>query len=389
LGTWEFLVNARKREFFFLEINPRLQVEHTISECVAGLDLVKEQLLMAQGLQKENLKLGEWWEAETAPSMASIQLRLCAEDPANGFTLSMGKVTDIKLPSGNGVRVDTHLSRGGAVGSDFDNMMAKIIVTAATWDAAVVKARRALDDTEITGVKTNLDLLRAIVADPDFAAGEATTNWLEHKMDALVESGKTLGRQVEMANSSLPPLSLASNGASAVGNSSVMLRKGDAWDVKLQKMEDKTSTQPAAHHLRIEKISRNEFPEALVAEVSFTTPGTKPQGYRMTVNSTTSSADAASSSHRRGDPGNKSHIILPMSGKLIEVLVDVGDEIQENQVIGFVKQMKMELEIRSPRAGTVGWAIELENDEGDDVAEGVLLAELEPVEASVAVRSRL
>ncbi|KPI34696.1 Acetyl-/propionyl-coenzyme A carboxylase alpha chain [Cyphellophora attinorum] len=389
LGTWEFLVNSDKRLFYFLEINPRLQVEHTISECIAGVDLVREQLLIAQGRQVESLRFGEWWEAEDAPKMASIQLRLCAEDPSNGFALSIGKVTDVRLPSGNGIRVDSHLSRGGVVGSDFDNMMAKIIVTAATFQEAVTRARRALAETEIVGVKTNIDLLRAVVADQDFEAGLATTNWLEKKMEVLMQKGDALGKQVEMANSALPALSLASGGSSGMGSSLVMLRKGDAWDVKLQKVEEKTSTTPAAHHLRIEKISRNEFPEALVAEVSFTSPGSKPQGYRMMVNSTSASASAASSSHRRGDPNNKAHVTLPMSGKLIEVLVEEGDEIKENQVIGFVKQMKMELEIRSPRAGRVAWAIELESEDGDDVAEGVLLAELIPEEADAQLRSRL
>ena len=389
LGTWEFLVNSQARQFYFLEVNPRLQVEHTISECIAGIDLVREQLLIAQGMQQENAKVGEWWEAETAPKMASIQLRLCAEDPSNNFALSIGKVTDIKLPSGNGIRVDTHLSRGGVVGSDFDNMMAKIIVTAPTFSDAARRAQRALADTEVIGVKTNLDLLRAIMAHEDFAAGHATTDWLEKNMKSLIKTGETLGKQVELANSALPPLSFASTGAGGMGGASVMLRKGDAWDVKLQKVEDKISTTPAAHHLRIEKISRNEFPEALVAEVSFTTPGTKPQAYRMTVNSTTASADAASSTHRRGDPSNKSHIVLPMSGKLIEVLVEEGDEVEENQVIGFVKQMKMELEIRSPRAGRITWAIELESEEGDDVAEGVLLAELSSSEGEGQLRSRL
>jgi pyruvate carboxylase len=388
LGTWEFLVNPEARQFYFLEINPRLQVEHTISEEATGVDLVKEQLLIAQGLQQENLKLGEWFEAENTPAKASIQLRLCAEDPQAGFSLSMGKVSDIKLPSGNGIRVDTHLSRGGAVGSDFDNLMAKIIVTAATFEEAVVKARRALAETEIVGVKTNLNLLRAIVANGEFAAGLSTTKWLESRMVPLLESGEALGKQIELASGDLPALSLVSNTASNMGGSSVMLRKGDAWDVKLQKMDDKASVEPAAHHLRIEKISRNEFPEALVAEVSFVVPGTQPQSYRMALNSTTSSANAASSSHRRGDPNNKSHIVLPMSGKLVEILVEEGEDIQENQVIGFVKQMKMELEIRSPRAGRVAWAIELEDEQGDDVAEGVLLAELVPPDAA-QIRSRL
>ena len=390
LGTWEFLVNWKQKKFFFLEINPRLQVEHTISECISGVDLVKEQLLIAQGRQnKEDLRVGEWWEADKPPASASIQLRLCAEDPSNNFSLSIGKVSDMRLPSGNGIRVDTHLSRGGTVGSDFDNLMAKIIVTASTFEDAVVKCRRALAETEVTGVKTNLNLLRAIVADEDFSSGHATTNWLESRMQGLIQAGEQIGKQIEDATADLPQVSLSSATTSSMGASSTTFRKGDAWSVVLEDPRKNSGSAPPAHHFRLEKISRNDFPESLAAEVSFTAPGQKSQIYKMTVTSTSSSADAASSSHRRGDPNNRAHIVLPMSGKLVEVLVQEGDEVQENQVIGFVKQMKMELEIRSPRSGTVGWAIELENEEGDDVAEGVLLAELVSEGQRPEIRSRL
>ena len=390
LGTWEFLVNWKQKKFFFLEINPRLQVEHTISECISGVDLVKEQLLIAQGRQnKEDLRVGEWWEADKPPTSASIQLRLCAEDPSNNFALSIGKVSDIRFPSGNGIRVDTHLSRGGTVGSDFDNLMAKIIVTASTLEDAVVKCRRALAETEVTGVKTNLNLLRSIVADKDFASGQATTKWLESRMTGLIQAGEQIGKQIEDATANLPQLSLSLASTSGMGVSSTTFRKGDAWSVVLEDPARRTGTEPAAHHLKVEKIMRNDFPESLAAEVSFTVPGQKSQIYKMTMNSTSQSADAASSSHRRGDPNNRSHIVLPMSGKLVEILVQEGDEVQENQVIGFVKQMKMELEIRSPRSGTVGWAIELENEDGDDVAEGVLLAELVSEGQRPEIRSRL
>ncbi|OCT53331.1 Biotin carboxylase [Cladophialophora carrionii] len=377
LGTWEYLVNVQQAKFFFLEINPRLQVEHTITECVTGVDLVKEQLLLAQGIQDpENIPSGN---ADKAPHSASIQLRLCAEDPLAGFSLSIGKVTDVQFPTGNGVRIDSHLSRGGVVGSDFDNMMAKIIVTSSTFGDCIVKARRALEETKVAGVKTNLNLLKAILADDTFASGEADTRWLETNLDRLVQSGEQLASTTDRLDSSIPTLSPGSSHASAGAPSATPFRKGDAWTVVL---EDPRNTSPAtakppAHHLAIERVTRNEFPEALIADVSYTIPGQQPQSYKMTLNSTTASADATASTHRRGDPGNKAHIILPMSGKLVEVLVEEGDEVRENEVIAFVKQMKMELEVRSPRAGVVKWAIELENEEGDDVAEGTLLVELE------------
>ena len=156
----------------------------------------------------------------------------------------------------------------------------------------------------------------------------------------------------------------------------MLFKKGDAWSLTLDETGNKSKPGDAAHHLKIDRILRNEFPQALAADLSYTMPRSAPKGYRLTLASTSASADATSSTHRRGDPGNKSHIILPMSGKLTEVLVEEGDEIKENEVIAFVKQMKMELEIRSPRAGRIVWAIELEGEEGEDVAEGVLLAEI-------------
>ncbi|KAK5214175.1 hypothetical protein LTR41_000367 [Exophiala xenobiotica] len=393
LGTWEYLVNVRQGKFYFLEINPRLQVEHTISECITGVDLVKEQLLIAQGLQANtNTRMGESSDdAKEAPKSVSIQLRLCAEDPLSGFALSIGKVGDVQFPTGNGVRVDSHLSRGGVVGADFDNMMAKIIVTASTWEDCVVKARRALEETKLTGVKTNLNLLKAIVADGTFASGDSDTSWLEENLDVLMQSGEKIAAETASLDNDLPSLSLNTSQSSSIGGSSgTTFRKGDAWNVVLETAgQSSSTTKPPAHHLSIERITRNEFPEALVADVSYTIPGAKPQSYKMTLNSTTASADATSSTHKRGDPNNKAHIILPMSGKLIEVLVEEGDTVEENQVIAFVKQMKMELEIRAPQAGTIKWAIELDNEEGDDVAEGVLLAELEDETKKPDIRSRL
>ncbi|RMZ84231.1 hypothetical protein DV738_g846, partial [Chaetothyriales sp. CBS 135597] len=365
VGTWEFLVNSKTKQFFFLEINPRLQVEHTVSEQITGVDLVKEQLLIAQGIKnwQDDLRLGEWWEGDTPPSgaaaAASIQLRLCAEDPTNNFSLSIGKVTDVHFPSGNGVRVDSHLSHGGSVGTDFDNLMAKIIVTASSWDAAVAKAWRALEDTSVTGVKTNLNLLRAIVADAHFASGLADTTWLESSVPRLIEQGEQIGNAIDEAAADLPALPSLGNGSGgdSTGNNSsntTVFRKGDAWTLTLEdknQQQQQPGASTAPHHLRIDKITRNAFPEAL------------------------------------------SHVILPTSGKLMEVLIEPGDRVEENQVIGFVKQMKMELEIRSPRVGTVAWAIELEDEEaGDDVAEGVLLAELVPEEKGTGIseiRSRL
>ncbi|KAK5086338.1 hypothetical protein LTS08_004352 [Lithohypha guttulata] len=384
LGTFEYLVNVGTGEFFFLEINPRVQVEHTISECIRGIDLVREQLLIAQGQTKmDNQRLGDISQAGEHPGAASIQLRLCAEDPSSNFALSIGKVADIVIPSGNGVRVDSHLSKGGSIGSDYDNMMAKIIVTASTWEQTLAKAQRALAETRVNGVKTNLDLLRAIVADKTFRDGNADTTWLENNMPSLIARSQQIGSRIESASASLPALPTSAVQAQGIATSGVSFRKGDAWTLHLE--GDNSSKE--AHHLSIDRLVRNDFPEAMVADISFTAPGEKPLVFKATIASTTSSAGATASTHKRGDSNNKDHVIVPMSGKLIEVLVGEGDEVKENDIIAFVKQMKMELEVRSPRSGIVDWVIELENEDGDDVAEGVLLVQLKA--SKPALQSKL
>jgi acetyl/propionyl-CoA carboxylase alpha subunit len=290
--------------------------------------------------------------------------------------LSIGRVTECHFPSGYGVRVDSHLSYGGVVGTDFDNLIAKIVVRGTTWEDAISKAQRALEDTRVVGVKTNLNLLRAIVADREFRSGAVDTRWLEPNLSRLISMGDSIEKKLDAASSTLPQQSSSRVQQTGVASSSVLFRKGDAWSLTLEEIGKPSSTTGAANHLKIDRITRNEFPQSLGADILFTAPGQQPVPYKIALASTSASADATSSTHRRGDPNNKLHIILPMSGKLMEVLVEEGDVVKENDVIAFVKQMKMELEIRSPRAGKVGWVVEVENEDGDDVAEGVLLAEL-------------
>ncbi|KAL2008578.1 hypothetical protein VTN00DRAFT_6772 [Thermoascus crustaceus] len=399
LGTFEFLVNPQSSEFYFLEINPRLQVEHTITECISDIDLVQIQLLLAQGSSLNEVGLGTMKNAEAPPNSFSIQLRLCAEDPNTNFALSIGKVTEFVVPSGNGIRVDTHISSSSpvVVGSDFDNLLTKIIVTAPSWEGAVRKAQRVLADSRISGVKTNIDVLRGIVAHGDFIAGKVDTQWLERNLEDIVRLGEAVSKRVQGNQSALPmPVSTSSVPSSAVpSSSSLLFRKGDAWSITLEPHNDNnskpniSSTQQnqQQHHLHLTRILRNEFPSSLSAEIEYTAPPTlpTPTPYRLHLTSTSSSASAlaSASSHRRGDPWNPRHIVLPMAGKLVEVLVAEGDEVRENDVLAFVRQMKMELEVRSPRAGRVKWVLDVDDGDeegggsGVDVAEGVLLAELE------------
>ncbi|GKZ22001.1 hypothetical protein AbraIFM66951_007196 [Aspergillus brasiliensis] len=374
LGTVEFLVNEGNGEFYFLEINPRIQVEHTVTEEVTGVDLVQAQLRLAMGYTLAQLGLGDVGLATPTPTVHSIQLRLCAEDPRNQFALSVGKVTELVVPSGHGVRVDTHVCAAGAspvvVGAQLDNLLAKIIVTASTWEGAVLKARRVLADTTVAGVRTNLELLRGIVAQEDFLSGRIDTQWLESSLDQVLQLGASVSRS---ARTQGPVQGQRPSVLPSAPSSNILFRRGDAWSITLTPVE--ASEQSQQHRLQLTRVLRNDFPTSLAADIEYQTPSSS-TAYRLELAATSTSASAlTSSTHRRGDMSNPRHIVLPLSGKLIEVLVSAGDHVAENQVIAFIKQMKMEVEVRSPRAGHAQWVYEME-DEEEDVAEGMLLVEL-------------
>lgn len=346
-------------------------------------DIVKSQLLLAQGANLDNCGLPHSKrEPEVPPQAHSIQLRVTAENVNSDWSLSIGKITSFQFPTGNGIRIDTHLIGGqpSIVSADFDSLIAKVIVTASSWNDVVRKAQRALADTHIVGVKTNLEVLRAIVAHPDFLNGSCDTQWLESKQQELLQFGQQISASRPQPLASLASTSSSSSSVSA-GN--LLFRKGDAWSITLSSPEtkDKSASQQLPHHLELTRVLRNDFPNSLSAELLFTSPSTsassKPQStpYTITLASTSASASAATSHHRRGNPSDPSHISIPFPGKLVEVLVDEDDIVKEGDVICVVQQMKMELEVRSPKSGRVTWVTEAED--GEDVAEGTLAAIVE------------
>ncbi|KAF2117277.1 carbamoyl-phosphate synthase L chain, ATP binding domain-containing protein [Lophiotrema nucula] len=385
LGTFEFLVNPLTKEYYFLEVNPRLQVEHTITESISMTDIVKAQLLLAQGANIQQCGLPNTERVPKIPPPAhSIQLRITAENVQSDWSLSIGKITSFQFPAGNGIRVDTHLINGHAsvVSADFDSLIAKLIITASSWPDTVRKAQRALDDTHISGVKTNIDILRGIVAHRDFLEGSCDTQWLEKNQQELLQTG------LQIWSSTSNGLVLDSAGSTssgpAIATANTLFRKGDAWSITLASPNDAKSASgqtPPPHHLELTKVLRNEFPTSLSAEVLFTSPSnslvSQPQSVPITItlSSTSASASAATSHHRRGNPSDPSHISIPFPGKLVEVLVDEGDVVREGDVICVVQQMKMELEVRSPRSGRVAWVMEVED--GEEVGEGMLAAVVE------------
>ncbi|WP_433576887.1 biotin carboxylase N-terminal domain-containing protein [Nocardia brasiliensis] len=176
-GTVEFIVSAdRPDEFFFMEMNTRLQVEHPVTELVTGVDLVECQVRVAAG-QKLSVE-----QDEIRMVGHAIEARVYAEDPARGFLPTGGTVLDLSEPAGAGIRVDSGLRTGTVVGSDYDPMLSKVIAHGADRGAAIAKLDRALGDTVLLGVTSNIEFLRFLLADPDVAAGQLDTGLLDRRV---------------------------------------------------------------------------------------------------------------------------------------------------------------------------------------------------------------
>ena len=169
-GTVEFLVD-KHRNFFFMEMNTRIQVEHPITEEVVNYDLIREQILVAAGVPISGKNY--------YPKMHSIECRINAEDPYSNFRPAPGKITTFHAPGGHGIRIDTHVYAGYMIPPNYDSMIAKLITTAQTREEAINKMKRALDEFVIEGVKTTIPFHRQLMDHPDYVTGNYTTNFME------------------------------------------------------------------------------------------------------------------------------------------------------------------------------------------------------------------
>lgn len=169
-GTIEFLVD-KHRNFYFMEMNTRIQVEHPITEEVIDYDLIREQILVAAGVPISGKNY--------LPQLHSIECRINAEDPYNDFRPSPGKITVLHTPGGHGVRLDTHVYAGYSIPPNYDSMIAKLITTAQTRQEAINKMKRALDEFVIQGIKTTIPFHRQLMDDPRYVAGDYTTAFME------------------------------------------------------------------------------------------------------------------------------------------------------------------------------------------------------------------
>src|SRR5215470_16321456 len=187
-GTVEFLVDAHYN-YYFLEVNTRLQVEHPVTEQVTGLDLVKLQIAIAAGH-----RLPFAWESIT-PRGHAMEVRLYAEDPENNFFPSPGKILSRHAPSGPGIRLDEGIYSGWTIPMDYDPLLAKLIAWGNSREETIARLRRALDEYAITGIRTNAGLFRRILREPAFLRGEIHTRWL----DELLRGPRAAGAGGEAA----------------------------------------------------------------------------------------------------------------------------------------------------------------------------------------------
>jgi acetyl/propionyl-CoA carboxylase alpha subunit len=296
----------------------------------------------------------------------------------------MGRITQFQHPLGFGVRIDTHLSSTNptTVGPSYDSLLAKVIVRGSSLEAATSKGLRALSDTIIKGVRTNMNVLMGILSHQDFQTRRCSTRWLESNLQDVVSSGtklESLGtlslRQPYITSTTADT---SSSSTAGLGAAALLFRKGEALKMQLTDITSKQKSSASAaaggeeYILRFDRILNNNFPMQLTADVTFQSSGSS-KAYALNLTSTTQTS-AASSLHRRADPNDKTHVALPFPGQFMEMYVDEGDLVEKGELLCVVRQMKMELEVRAPSAGTVKWVFEAEK--GEQVNEGLLLCEL-------------
>jgi acetyl-CoA/propionyl-CoA carboxylase, biotin carboxylase, biotin carboxyl carrier protein len=320
-GTVEFLY--QEGEFYFLEMNTRLQVEHPVTEWVTGRDLVAEQIRVASG---EPLSFSQ---DDIERRGHAIEVRINAEDPAGGrFLPAPGPITRMRPPSGFGVRWDGGYEAGDEVSQFYDNLVGKLVCWGADRDAAIARTLRALDEFEIGGIATTIPADIAILRHPDFVAARHSTKWVEERLD--------------LSGTAAAPAAVAAD--------------GEQPEPKVRRDVDV-------------EVNGRRFgvtvwvPESQVgAVVAGAAPGAKVAA-RPRRSASASAAAAGSGS-----------VTVPMQGTIVKVLVNVGDTVEEGQTVCVLEAMKMENNIAADKAGTV---TEVKVEAGQSVGSGDIVVTIE------------
>ena len=319
-GTVEFLF--QDGEFYFLEMNTRLQVEHPVTELVTGLDLVRWQLHIASG---EALPFGQ---GDIVRRGHAIEVRINAEDPSHGrFTPSPGTIRVFDPPAGPGVRLEAGNEAGDTYRQYYDNLVAKLVVWAEDREAARRRMLRALGETEIAGVATTIPADVAILSHPDFADATHSTKWVEETLDLSgVTSGAGRRAGPDRVSRTTPP------GAAR---------------------RDRRGRRPALPGQALGARHRRQRGGGGPAGTTWPTP---------------------TSAHGIGRRAGSGSVTVPMQGTIVKVLVAVGDPVEVGQTVCILEAMKMENAINAEKAGVVR---EVRVAAGDSVGSGDIVAIVE------------
>ncbi|KAI8146192.1 hypothetical protein BJV82DRAFT_510004 [Fennellomyces sp. T-0311] len=346
VGTVEFLVQPDQNAFYFLEVNPRIQVEHTITEQITHVDLVQSQIRVALGERLDQLGLTQN-SIPTNPHLVAIQARVVAENPRNNNMLSVGKITGVSFPQGHGIRVDTWIKPGCVVLPTFDSLLAKVIVTGQSFADAVSKVKLALQRTDITGIETNLDFLSALMSSNEMTQNAMKAihiKALEEQMEVLLDASTAYTRERQLRRSITTAAD--DNTPAAAAPNALTFRPGDAFNIEVGDAKDKEGTLQA-HTLQIDTISTNNFPEEFVAEVQ-----TSLTSQPIAISIGRKSA-VGSKLRRKASPRNPAEIATPITGMVVEVNVKEGDQLEVGQQVFVMSAMKMETVVTATVSGRV------------------------------------
>ncbi|HET7029024.1 MAG TPA: biotin carboxylase N-terminal domain-containing protein [Candidatus Limnocylindrales bacterium] len=348
-GTCEFLLDDAGNAFF-LEMNTRLQVEHPVTELVTGRDLVADQIRIAAG---EALGFGQ---RDVRARGHAIEVRLYAEDAEAGFLPATGPILEVRWPAGEGIRVDAGVAAGDVVGGRFDPMLAKVIAYGPTRRAALARLTRALDETVILGLTTNLRFLRWLVRRPETIRGEARIDTLEQ----IWQPGSGAATLPSIPDDAW---------AEAAG-----LLDGGGWRLNAPARarlltddgQERTTTLPASDAPRAHAAIR-------VGDAAHLDVEGRSVAFRIAPPPDVDRTAAAAAAHATG--GGPATVVAPMPGAVLAIHVISGSRVEAGDPIVTLEAMKMEHVVPAPSAGTV---LELGVRPADQVTRGQLLARLEP-----------
>ena len=361
-GTVEFIVGA-DQDFYFLEMNTRLQVEHPVTEMVYGLDLVETMIRVAAGekldLTQDDIKPNGW----------AIEARVYAEDPARGFLPSIGQLTRYREPVGEGVRVDSGVAEGGEISMYYDPMIAKLVTHAPTRDEAIDRLHLALDHYEIDGITSNRQFLSAVLENSAFKAGNLTTGFIAAEFDgdfvADAPAG-TAANDLVALGAAIAALQIEERSPGSPDRIFIIIdQTGRRYDVEVEAVTNREAmvVVDGRHHALFGRLRRpiglfdgtiNEEPVAVQVR------GT---GHDIALTRGSHRLAAKILPARFGpmlslmppatDGAGADEIVAPMPGQITRILVEVGDEVQAGQDVAIIEAMKMENILTSEARGTV------------------------------------